>query len=186
MGCASSKDVNEPAAGTAADGKAQAATGAAADGSSRKPSEPLSPAKVEVTLDANQSTRVKELFTTRDIDASGKLELAAFIGAVTKVGPHQTKVLAQLQDMDADKDGFVTKEVTTPKSCPPPLHACARCCGPPARPEHLVPLRPAAHTHTACTHTPPAHTHRLQLHTAPCARGRRRSGSCGSPPPRAR
>ena len=126
MGCASSKDVNEAAAGTAADdGKAQAATGAAADGSSRKPSEPLSPAKVEVTLDANQSTRVKELFTTWDIDASGKLELAAFIGAVIKVGPHQTKVLAQLQDMDADKDGFVTKEVTTPKQLPA---ASARLC----------------------------------------------------------
>ena len=126
MGCASSKDVNEAAAGTAADdGKAQAATGAAADGSSRKPSEPLSPAKVEVTLDANQSTRVKELFTTWDIDASGKLELAAFIGAVTKVGPHQTKVLAQLQDMDADKDGFVTKEVTSPNQLPA---ASARLC----------------------------------------------------------
>ena len=125
MGCASSKDVNEAAAGTAADGKAQAATGAAADGSSRKPSEPLSPAKVEVTLDAKQSTRVKELFTTWDIDASGKLELAAFVGAVTKVGPHQTKVLAQLQDMDADKDGFVTKEVTTPKQLPA---ASARLC----------------------------------------------------------
>ena len=68
---------------------------------------------------------MKELFTTWDIDASGKLELAAFVGAVTKVGPHQTKVLAQLQDMDADKDGFVTKEVTTPKQLPA---ASARLC----------------------------------------------------------
>jgi len=107
MGCSSSKEVNEAEAGTAAGSKAD--PGAASGGSGRKASEPLSPAKVEVTLDANQSTRVKELFTTWDIDASGKLELAAFIGAVTKVGPHQTKVLAQLQDMDVDHDGFVTE-----------------------------------------------------------------------------
>ena len=126
MGCSSSKDVNEAEAGTAADGKAQAATGAASGESGRKTSEPLSPAKVEVTLDAIQSTRVKELFTTWDIDASGKLELAAFIGAVTKVGPHQTKVLAQLQDMDADKDGFVTEAVTTPNQ----LSAASACLCP--------------------------------------------------------
>ena len=86
-------------------------------------------------LDANQSARVKDLFTTWDIDASGKLELAAFSGAVTKVGPHQTKVLAQLQDMDVDHDGFVTQAVTTPNELP------------------AASARPRAH---CCTHT---HTH---------------------------
>mmetsp|Transcript_40243 Transcript_40243/g.96393 ORF Transcript_40243/g.96393 Transcript_40243/m.96393 type:complete len:391 (-) Transcript_40243:344-1516(-) len=107
MGCSSSKADTEEAGTAAAAGKAE--PGAAAGGSGRKASEPVSPTKVEVTLDASQSTRVKELFTTWDIDASGKLELAAFTGAVTKVGPHQTKVLAQLQDMDVDHDGFVTQ-----------------------------------------------------------------------------
>jgi len=107
MGCSSSKADTEEAGTAAAAGKAE--PGAAAGSSGRKASEPVSPTKVEVTLDASQSTRVKELFTTWDIDASGKLELAAFTGAVTKVGPHQTKVLAQLQDMDVDHDGFVTQ-----------------------------------------------------------------------------
>ena len=143
MGCSSSKEVNEAEAGTAAGSKAD--PGAASGGSGRKASEPLSPAKVEVNLDANQSTRVKELFTTWDIDASGKLELAAFIGAVTKVGPHQTKVLAQLQDMDVDHDGFVTEAVTNPTSCPPPQSAAC----------HLH----HSHTPTACTHTPRAAAH---------------------------
>ena len=142
MGCSSSKDVNEAEASTAAGGKAE---GAASGGSGRKAPEPLSPNKVEVTLDKTQSTRVKELFTTWDIDASGKLELAAFIGAVTKVGPHQTKTLAQLQDMDVDHDGFVTESVTNPNQLPA-ASACPRalCCTAPA------------HSPTACTHTHPA------------------------------
>ena len=133
MGCSSSKADTEEAGTAAAAGKAE--PGAAAGSSGRKASEPVSPTKVEVTLDASQSTRVKELFTTWDIDASGKLELAAFTGAVTKVGPHQTKVLAQLQDMDVDHDGFVTQAVTTPNELP------------------AASARPRAH---CCTHT---HTH---------------------------
>eukprot|EP00964_Phaeocystis_antarctica_P000326 scaffold171_cov61-Phaeocystis_antarctica.AAC.1 len=144
MGCSSSKADTEEAGTAAAAGKAE--PGAAAGGSGRKASEPVSPTKVEVTLDASQSTRVKELFTTWDIDASGKLELAAFTGAVTKVGPHQTKVLAQLQDMDVDHDGFVTQAVTTPNELPAAsARPRAHCCMPPAHTH--------THTHTHCTHT---------------------------------
>ena len=148
MGCSSSKADTEEAGTAAAAGKAE--PGAAAGGSGRKASEPVSPTKVEVTLDASQSTRVKELFTTWDIDASGKLELAAFTGAVTKVGPHQTKVLAQLQDMDVDHDGFVTQAVTTPNELPAAsARPRAHCCMPPAH----------THSHTHTAHTPPAAAH---------------------------
>ena len=153
MGCSSSKADTEEAGTAAAAGKAE--PGAAAGGSGRKASEPVSPTKVEVTLDASQSTRVKELFTTWDIDASGKLELAAFTGAVTKVGPHQTKVLAQLQDMDVDHDGFVTQAVTTPNQLPA---ASNQLPTPNQLPLHaLVPSAGRMHTHTA--DTPPAAAH---------------------------
>ena len=126
MGCSGSKDATEPPAANAG-GQKEASAKKLSDG------EVLSDSKVEITLDADKSTRVKSLFTTFDMDDSGKLELAAFTGAVVQVGPHQTKVLDRLTDMDIDHDGFVTKEV----GCPPvPLNpycsAAAPTCTPPA------------------------------------------------------
>jgi len=103
MGCSGSKDATEPPAANAG-GQKEASAKKLSDG------EVLSDSKVEITLDADKSTRVKSLFTTFDMDDSGKLELAAFTGAVVQVGPHQTKVLDRLTDMDIDHDGFVTKE----------------------------------------------------------------------------
>jgi len=53
---------------------------------------------------------VVELFKHWDIDATKKLELSAFTSASMQVGPHESKLLARLADMDLDKDGFITDE----------------------------------------------------------------------------
>ena len=67
-------------------------------------------------LDPEAEKRVTELFKHWDIDGGKKLELAAFTGASMQLGPHESKLLARLADMDLDKDGYITDEV---RSRPP-------------------------------------------------------------------
>lgn len=62
-------------------------------------------------LDPEAEKRVTELFKHWDIDGGKKLELAAFTGASMQLGPHESKLLARLADMDLDKDGYITDEV---------------------------------------------------------------------------
>ena len=119
MGCSGSKDESEARAANAGQ-KAEAK--ATPNGIVMKPdSDILSDSTVQITLDANKTAAVKSLFGTWDIDSTGKLELAAFTGVVMKVGPHQTKILSRLTDMDIDKDGFVTKEVSASAAFAPML-----------------------------------------------------------------
>jgi len=110
MGCSGSKDAYEPAAATAGNQKAEAGETSKDSGKQAPEGDAVSDSTVVITLDAGKSAQVGSLFSTWDLDATGKLELAVFSGVVMKVGPHQTKVLARLTDMDIDHDGFVTKE----------------------------------------------------------------------------
>eukprot|EP00908_Phaeocystis_cordata_P016494 Transcript_27754.p1 GENE.Transcript_27754~~Transcript_27754.p1 ORF type:complete len:385 (+),score=173.07 Transcript_27754:142-1296(+) len=100
MGCSSSKEDDVP--GAAADKKTE--EGAAQNG------KPASESDIVVSMDKGTMDRVKSIFSTWDIDSAGKLELAAFTGAIVQVGPHETKILDRLKDMDIDNDGFVTQE----------------------------------------------------------------------------
>ena len=157
MGCSGSKDAYEPAAATAGNQKAEAGETSKDSGKQAPEGDAVSDSTVVITLDAGKSAQVGSLFSTWDLDATGKLELAVFSGVVMKVGPHQTKVLARLMDMDIDHDGFVTKEVT-----------------------NQLPAAAAAHLHPRTRLHLPAPA----ACTRPCAPSvHRRSGSRGSPPP---
>jgi len=70
----------------------------------------LEEAPKSATLSAAATKRVEELFNLWDIDEAGKLELKAFTEASMQVGPHETKLLTRLGDMDIDHDGFITAD----------------------------------------------------------------------------
>jgi len=128
MGCSGSKEpAAEPAAATPA---AEPATQPAAEAAAPVAGEgetPRSAFKAGV-LDAEAEKRVVELFKHWDIDATKKLELSAFTSASMQVGPHESKLLARLADMDLDKDGFITDEVRSraPRSPAGRIHRAGR------------------------------------------------------------
>lgn len=108
MGCVGSKDSDVP---QDEPGEKKTENIATSDGIITKPVDAgASETDVVVSLGGEKIERVKSLFGVWDLDAQGKLELAAFTGAIVQVGPIETKVLARLADMDVDKDGFVTLE----------------------------------------------------------------------------
>lgn len=125
MGCSGSKEpltASDPSSGGAA--KAEETPAAAAKTSippaaAAAPAAGESPPSADVagTLDTEAEKRVTELFKHWDIDSTQKLDLAAFSGASMQLGPHDSKLLSRLADMDLDKDGFITDEV---RSMPAP------------------------------------------------------------------
>ena len=135
MGCSGSKEpAAEPAAATPA---AEPATQPAAEAAAPVAGEgetPRSAFKAGV-LDAEAEKRVVELFKHWDIDATKKLELSAFTSASMQVGPHESKLLARLADMDLDKDGFITDEVRSraPRSPAGLIHRAGTHATPRAR-----------------------------------------------------
>lgn len=62
-------------------------------------------------LGPQRLARVKSIFTTWDMDGTGKIEISAFKGTTVKAGPVESKVLDQLSVMDYNDDGYVVAEV---------------------------------------------------------------------------
>ena len=144
MGCSSSKEDDVP--GAAAAKKTE--EGAAQNG------KPASESDIVVSMDKGTMDRVKSIFSTWDIDSAGKLELAAFTGAIVQVGPHETKILDRLKDMDIDNDGFVTQEVAAARHgesylCPPAADSRAH---PAMRPWASAGVAQVVHGDLVCPH----------------------------------
>ena len=57
-----------------------------------------------------QIDEFREAFTQFDIDKSGSIDVQLLDQVAIKEGPNETKVLSNLKDMDADKDGELTFE----------------------------------------------------------------------------
>ena len=116
MGCSGSKGSEVYA--SASPGEGNAPKMARASGDEPTEGQPLP------VLTAARLGRVKEIFSAWDIDSKGMLELQAFAGATIKVGPHESHILAKLQEMDVNGDGFVETSVRA-RSTMPYANRCA-------------------------------------------------------------
>ncbi|KAL1511783.1 hypothetical protein AB1Y20_009500 [Prymnesium parvum] len=64
----------------------------------------------EKKLSPAQLKKIQDLFNEFDIDSLGKLPLAHFASSSLKFGPHESDFMTQLEQMDYDSDGFITKD----------------------------------------------------------------------------
>jgi len=107
MGCGGSKPPEDVSYNTSADTKTAPAR---ANPAPMVAPEPPSMPDAAAVLGPQRLARVKSIFTTWDMDGTGKIEISAFKGTTVKAGPVESKVLDQLSVMDYNDDGYVVAE----------------------------------------------------------------------------
>jgi len=114
MGCNSSKAPDYPDGTTKAPAVEDPKATPAIEPASVQPTIPApdaadepEEAPVEYKLAADRLAKVQQIFKLWDFNETGKLELSEFTGITVQMGPHESKVLSTLSEMDFDGDGNV-------------------------------------------------------------------------------